>query len=138
LAAILLTAALVGAPIDGGDRAAAPILVQSAEPTLPNDQIRAKLVGNTISGVEDEETYSEYLKQDGKIAGFAPSGKYTGRWRIADDQICFFYDGAGKTVTSAKDWECSFVAIDGSKITWDPGPDASESTLIAGNPKGLQ
>jgi hypothetical protein len=109
----------------------------NAPPALTNEDIRAKLIGNTISGVEDGEAYDEYLKPDGKISGRSASEKYTGQWRVADGQICFYYNETGKSVTNSKNWDCSFVAVDGSKVIWDPGPDQSQSTLVEGNPKGL-
>ena len=92
---------------------------------LSGKQIRETLVGNTFSGVEDGESFSEYLNPDGTISGRSPSGSYSGRWRISGNQICFSYP-QGKQ--SAK-WECTKVRVDGDRITWE---DRTTATLSRG------
>jgi hypothetical protein len=118
-------------------------------PTLSADQIQAAIVGNTISGVEEGENYVEYLKEDGTIAGEAPSGRYTGRWRISGNQMCFQYDRdeepdpddvpltPPKTVDKPE-WDCNDVVLKGSEVHWKTS-DAEETTsvLVQGNPNGL-
>jgi hypothetical protein len=114
---------------------AQPALSETATP-LSGQQIKDQLVGNTIIGTEDGEPYSEFLKKDGTISGQSPSEKYTGQWRIGDDQICFYYKEEGKSPAKAENWDCTFVVINGDKVIWQ-GTDSPDSTLLAGNPKGL-
>ena len=44
-------------------------------------QIRHTIIGNTISGVEDGKSYSEYYQPDGYIHGLEPEGLYVGERR---------------------------------------------------------
>jgi hypothetical protein len=44
---------------------------------LSGTQIRQALVGKTMSGIENGESYSEYLSPDGGISGRSPSGART-------------------------------------------------------------
>jgi hypothetical protein len=83
--------------------------------SLSGEQIRETLIGNTISGISDGESYSEYLNPNGTIAGRGPSGSYSGKWRISGDQICFLYPQGHE---SAK-WDCTEVRLDGNRITWE-------------------
>ena len=46
-----------------------------------DDDIRHALVGNTISGEEDGQAFTEYFKPDGTIAGEEADGRYAGMWR---------------------------------------------------------
>ena len=112
-----------------------PAQAESTTP-LTAQEIKNQLIGNTIAGVEDGETYIEYLKKDGTISGQAPSGKYSGLWRIGDDQICFFYKEEGKSASKSENWDCTSVVINGNKVTW-PGSDSPDATLLAGNPNDL-
>ena len=91
--------------------------------SLSGSQIRETLVGKTISGVEDGESYSEYLNPDGTISGRSPSGRYSGRWRISGDEICFLYDEEG--MRNAGKWDCNEVTLRGSRIIWDDNTTAT-------------
>jgi hypothetical protein len=88
--------------------------------SLSEDQIRETLIGNTFSGVEDGESYSEYLNPDGTISGRSPSGSYSGRWSISGNRICFFYP------ERSTKWDCTEVTLDGDRITWG---DKTTATL---------
>jgi hypothetical protein len=128
-AAVLLSATAAGV------WATQSALAQSAT-TLTAQEIRDQLIGNTISGVEDGESYVEYLRKDGAISGQSGSEKYSGLWRIGDDQICFFYKEDGKSASKSENWDCTFVVIHGDKVIWQ-GTDDPDATLLAGNPNGL-
>jgi hypothetical protein len=95
--------------------------------SLPGDQLKQALVGKTIAGTEDGDSYTERLEPDGSIAGVA---KYSGHWQINDDQICLSYD-EGSPVKEK--WKCSKVRLDGRQIIWD---DNSTATIADGPRSG--
>ncbi len=104
---------------------------------LSGVEIQARIVGNTVEGVENGDAYSEYISPDGTIRGVGADGFYSGTWRITNGQICFHYDendGQGSA------WDCSPVTLVGDKIYWSmgvDGGDSPEATLLYGNPKKL-
>lgn len=98
-----------------------------------DDEIRRALVGNTISGEEDGETYAEFIDPNGRISGEAGQERYTGRWRIAGGQICLSYDIEDKP----SEWDCSNVGVEGSQIVWFDEGEKYVSNLTAGNPRKL-
>ena len=98
-----------------------------------DDQIREALIGNTISGLEDGNSYVEFLQPDGRIDGEGREGRYTGHWEIAKGQICFRYDEDDK----ASSWDCVKVGIEGARIVWIDKGEKSYANFIAGNPKGF-
>lgn len=104
-----------------------------AEPLTTDEQIRKALVGNTITGMDDDEPYNEYLHPDGRIIGENQEGRYVGHWMISGDQMCLRYSTNGKEST----WDCSEVELDGSRITWLADGEKSFSNLIIGNPNGF-
>jgi hypothetical protein len=90
--------------------------------SLSGDRIRETLIGNTFTGVEGGESYSEYLNPNGTISGRSPSGSYSGRWSISGNRICFLYpQGHG-----SPKWDCTGVTLDGDRITWE---DKTTATL---------
>jgi hypothetical protein len=91
--------------------------------SLSGKEIRETLIGNTLSGVSDGESYSEYLNADGTIVGRSPSGSYSGKWRISDDQICFLYPQGNQST----EWNCTEVRVDGDRITWEDNTTATLS-----------
>jgi hypothetical protein len=96
-----------------------------------DDQIRKALVGNTISGEEEGEVYTEYLNPDGRVLGEDRQGRYSGHWMIAGGQMCLRYvEEAGKE----SNWDCSQVEIDGAQVTWRADGEKSTSKLVPGNP----
>ena len=103
---------------------------------LSGGDIQARFVGNTIDGVENGQSYSEYLVPDGTLRGVEPSGPYTGRWRIANNQICFHYDEEDGDPGA---WDCSPVTLVGQNVYWSQGVDEDppEATVVSGNPKNL-
>jgi hypothetical protein len=91
---------------------------------LSGTQIRQALVGKTISGIENGESYSEYLSPDGGISGRSPSGAYSGRWAISGNEICFLYEEGSRR--SGK-WDCNDVRLHGNRIIWDNNTTATVS-----------
>lgn len=101
---------------------AAPQALMSAQ------EILTSLIGNTITGVEDNERYVEYLSPDGRILGRSESGAYSGNWRIEGDKLCVAYD---KKIT----WDCVALRLNGNQLVWVVDPDGGDD-LIASVSKG--
>lgn len=102
----------------------APALAAGA--TLSAADIRARIIGRTISGQEDGKTYRETLLENGKIKGADTEGKYTGRWSIRKNSICFRYDDDEEE----DEWDCSVVRLDGNVVTFvDPDGSEEQATL---------
>ena len=83
--------------------------------SLSGDQIRERLVGNTMSGFDDGEYYSQVLNPDGSITGQSSSGSYRGRWNISGNEICLSYESES---------DCTGVKLRGSRSIWDDGTTA--------------
>ena len=103
-------------------------------------QIRQAVVGNTISGIEDGKSYTEYYQPDGYIHGLVPEGPYVGEWRIAGRTLCVRYfeikedeDGSG----SIGAWECMGVEIRGTHFAWIKDGERYKAQIAAGNPNKL-
>jgi hypothetical protein len=91
--------------------------------SLSGNQIRERLVGNIISGVDKGECFSQVLNPDGSIAAQSPSGTYWGRWNISGNKICLSYESES---------DCTGVKLRGSRVIWDDGTSASLKRGIAG------
>jgi hypothetical protein len=100
------------------------------------DEIRQAVVGNTISGMEDGKSYTEYYQPDGHIHGLDPEGPYVGEWRIAGRNICVrYFDEDGKGSIGA--WDCMGVDVKGSIFAWITDGERYEAHLVPGNPNKL-
>jgi hypothetical protein len=109
----------------------APALA-TARPLEGDNEIQKALVGNTISGENDGQPYSEYLMPDGRVSGMERDGAYTGHWRVSNGRICFAYDDENN---NPGPWECVKVDVEGARIKWvDDNGDQSFATLAGGNP----
>ncbi len=111
----------------------------AAGQVLSGAEIRAKIVGNTLIGKEDETTVVEFFKDDGSILGQGDDGKYAGSWRIKGDKLCVQYDD-----DKAGTMDCLAMAINGDQITrLSAGDDVNDEdnddiwTLKAGNSENL-
>ena len=105
-----------------------------AGPLTTEAQIRQAIVGNTISGTEKGKAYLEYFQGDGFIHGRDAEGPYVGQWRISRGQLCMSYFEEDKTVSA---WECSRVALEGSRLAWLDDEGREYSDVIMGNPNKL-
>jgi hypothetical protein len=106
--------------------------------------IRQAIAGNTISGIEDGKSYSEYYQPDGYIHGAELEGIYVGEWRIAGRNFCvrYFIKGEGldrEEVGSGSigAWECMGVDVGGSHFAWVKDGERYDAHLVPGNPKKL-
>lgn len=99
-----------------------PVMTQDA--FLTGAQIRAKLIGRTISGTEDGVRYSEKLLANGTIKGHsAKEPAYDGEWEISGNEICFYYD-------SDDDDDCSRIVMKGSTVNFiDDDGSQSKATV---------
>jgi hypothetical protein len=102
-------------------------------------EIRQAIIGNTVSGIEDGKSYTEYFQPDGHIHGQEPEGPYVGEWRIDGPSFCVRYfdkeDEAGSGSIGA--WECMGVEIQGSLFAWIKDGERYKAQLVPGNPKKL-
>lgn len=99
--------------------------------TLTAAEIRAELIGRSITGVENGRPYTETLLRSGRIAGRDADGRYTGRWTIQGERLCFLYDDADDDDDDEDEWDCSSVRLDGSRITFvTPGEPNESATLL--------
>lgn len=106
-----------------------------ARPLQSDTDIQRALAGNTVSGENDKEPYTEFLRPDGVLVGMEKSGEYTGHWRVWRAHVCFSYDDDHD---KPGPWECAKVDLEGSSVTWttDDG-DNTVATLQSGNPHRL-
>ena len=82
----------------------------------------------------------EFLDRSGAIRGISGSIRYRGAWRIAGDQICFYYYDLEPGDPNANKWDCNSVTFDNGNIYWSDQveeDDQVDATLIAGNANGL-
>ena len=107
--------------------------IAKSEILSSDDQIRQALVGNTITGEENGESYTEFLHPDGRITGKDRQGSYTGHWQILSGQMCMRYS-KGNVSGQETNWDCAQVERDGSRIIWLGDGEMSFSNLIPGNP----
>ena len=98
------------------------------------DQLRKAVIGNTVSGVEDGKSYTEYFRSDGFIHGEDHEGPYVGEWRIAGPEICTRYFEEDHSMSA---WECAGVDIDGSHFAWTKDGERNAAQLLPGNPDKL-
>lgn len=103
--------------------------VHASDLELTADEIKARMVGNTIVGIEDGEFYAEYLSPSGVIYGQNKHEAYRGYWRLAGNKICFAYEpDDGKKMS----WNCVFVALTGDKVIWNDDNETSFARLLPG------
>ena len=107
-------------------------------------QIRQAIVGNTISGVEDGKSYTEYYQPDGYIHGLEPEGLYVGEWRTTGRNFCVRYFDKGEGADREEQgsgsigaWECMGVEIQGSLFAWIKDGERYKAQLAPGNPNKL-
>lgn len=120
---LIVGLALAG-PVLWGCAAASDMQLTAAE-------IKARIIGNTVAGVEDGKPYQEYYKADGTILGNDGSAPYTGMWRIDGNRLCMAYpsdDDSGKF----GEWTCSNVGLVGDRVIWNEDGDLTEGKLLPG------
>ena len=101
---------------------------------LSENDLRTKIVGNTLAGVADGTKWVEYYAKDGTIRGKWGGDRYGGKWKISGSVMCFDYQGT-------EDDECNTIALEGNKgrlFLLDGLPSKYASVqYLEGNPKNL-
>jgi len=100
-------------------------------------EIRQAIVGNTISGVQDGKSYTEYYQPDGYIHGLETEGPYVGEWRIASQNVCVRYFDDDNKNGAIGAWECMGVDVTSSLFAWIKDGQRYEAKLVPGNPNKL-
>ena len=138
----IVRALLVVAPLLVAGCAAAPTPEQeqavAEAKALSGDEIKATLIGNTLSGVSKKgPRYEETYMADGSIRGlWAGKDKYSGKWYVQGDKLCLDYVG------SDDEDGCTSASLNGDKFYWlnDDGSAYNATrpaTLVSGNPDNL-
>ncbi len=99
---------------------------------LTEEEIRAKIIENTMEGKEYGKRWWEYYLPDGEIKGLWAKELYGGTWTLSGPVMCFDYKGTGYD-------GCSTLSLDGDKGTYYymDGTFESDFKLSEGNPKAL-
>ena len=101
---------------------------------LSGAEIRARVVGNTVIGIEDGKYYEEFLQPNGVIAGRSNRESYRGWWRIEHHKLCVAYDldDDQNDSTQPKRWDCAAVELSGERLTWKDDGEVSHAKLYPG------
>ncbi len=81
---------------------------------LSADEIKAQLIGNTITGSDDDGPFRQFFAPDGTFRGVG-TDFYTGTWQITDNQFCTHLD---EDDGENKGWDCTAVTLIDGKIYW--------------------
>ncbi len=99
---------------------------------LSEQELRIKIVGNTMIGFDYGKKWAEYFAEDGTIMGTWGPDRYRGKWTIAGPVMCFDYPGT-------YDDECNTIALDGNiwlTFVLDGSPSKFPTgELLEGNPR---
>src|SRR6476646_8155455 len=92
-------------------------LAQAPSDTTPADQKLVgmaawnALVGNSITGKEDDEILVEYYASDGTAKSMLGNEISTGKWALVGDTICFQYP-------DQNEMECYKLEVTGNTVTF--------------------
>ena len=134
---LLLVSLLAAASVLGG--CGTPTIKQlenSGRPSLSADEIKMRLIGNSISAVgRDAVPFTVYFPVYGEMRG-VHSNHYrdTGTWSISDGKFC----GEWKNWW-ATDERCWKIYADGGSLYWirPDGTTIEKVSIQRGNPKRL-
>lgn len=107
----------------------------AASQGLSGDQIRLRVIGNTLVGTEDGLQYFEYFINDGTIVGQGKDGEYSGHWFIRRNQLCVAYEDDKGYIP--KTHKCSRVIMNRNQIIASSIDEDDPLTLQPGNPRNL-
>jgi len=121
---------LAQAPAPGAGESGAPAAATPAQ-KLVGLAAWNQLVGNSITGKEDDEILVEYYAPDGTVKSMTGNEISTGKWALVGETVCFKY-------TDSNDTECYKVEVLGNLVTYtDENGVGSRYEILKGNPKGL-
>jgi hypothetical protein len=104
--------------------------IQLAQAKLVGVAAWNTLVGNSISGKDEDEDVVEYYAPDGSVKSRTGNETSTGTWALVGEIICFKYPG--------EETDCYKVDVDGDKATFtDKDGEGTTYDILKGNPKGL-
>lgn len=104
---------------------------------MPQDQLKAYIVGNTMQGeYRNHRKWMEYYAEDGTLRGKADeTGSFKGWYEFEDNAICYHYDG-----NSDWDW-CAQISLYEGNIYLVEGDELVTSEFntkwLQGNPYNL-
>ena len=103
----------------------------AADSLMSGSDIKARVIGNTVAGVDEGKPYQEYYNPNGSIDG-VDTEEYGGAWRIDSNRLCTRYESDDEK-KGAPAWECSGVTVKGDQLTWVDGEgEKTEVKLLAG------
>ncbi len=100
---------------------------------MTEDEIRSKIIENTMTGTDYGKKWWEFYVSDGKIKGLWDRQRYRGKWSLDGPVMCFDYAGTGYD-------GCWTMSLDGNTVHWyKPNGELDDppSELLPGNEKGL-
>jgi hypothetical protein len=100
---------------------------------LSGDQIRQRIIGNTLVEADEEAPVAKFFGTDGFIRVGDKDGNYKGVWKIKGNELCVGYEDDNGNMREAK--ECSAVELKGDRVTFSS--DDTDSTLEKGNSRNL-
>ena len=77
------------------------------------NDIKARVIGNTVTGVDDGKPYQEYYNPNGTVSGM-DTEDYTGSWRIEGNKLCTGYES-----DDPKKPGVEFISENKRELGWD-------------------
>ena len=129
LAALLLPLALL---LSTGTLRAEEFVAPAGVTLLNEKQIRAEIIGNTLTGSGGSSRWTEYYLTNGVIKGVSGGDRYGGDWTVSGPVMCWNYQGDEYDA-------CGTMSRDGDKVLFysRDGEPTGSATLSEGNDKGL-
>lgn len=106
-----------------------PMEAVASDLLLTATELRTRVVGNTVVGIDNGNYYEEYLQPNGVILGRDRQAAYRGWWRIEGNKLCFAYEQDDNDDNS-RSWDCSTVGVTGDRVTWND--DGTRARLVPG------
>ncbi len=135
LGSALAIAALAVGFFPGLASAGQDYVVPDGVTLLTEDEIRDKIIENTVGGLDYGKKWFEYYTEDGAIKGIWDRERYRGKWTLDGPVMCFDYAGTGYD-------GCWTISLDGDTVHWyKPTGELDDPSTpdfrMDGNKKGL-
>jgi hypothetical protein len=131
---LVLAACASSPPMDAEEQAA----LVSQHGVLSHEQLKARLIGNSIKGLSKRigKEWIEFNDPDGTLRGKWTDGSnnWTGNWTITGPFYCWNYPDSSNG--------CYLIKLDGDKVTaldkdGSIATDYNPATILQDNPEGL-